>query len=221
MVSLFMAAENLKTAAYRKLLLDRGIDDATLAAEWGYKKDGGYLKMIPYLNEEARKRLVFHGDADTHRDAKWVSDHFEHGLENFGLLRPRARQVLVKTAEHVRNIIIEVSNTPADVAATMRDTYSRPRGPLRVVKYLYGQLHGDPKNFAASDQAYPFFVWKSKLDKVTVDDSGKYGWAPEDTVTARFGEGTTFTQGRFEVWDGSVLSDVSSNATEVMQASKS
>jgi hypothetical protein len=218
---LFMAVENLKTAALRKHLLDRGIDDVKLAGEWGYK-DSGAMKLSPYLDEQARVRLVFHGDASCHKEAKWVSDHFEHGLENFGLLRPRACAALVKTSEHVRNTVVEVSGVAADAAAIIKgDAYARPRGPLKLVKYLYGHLKGDPENFAAADQMYPGFVWVSKLDKVTVDDDGKYGFKPEDTVTARFGKDVTFRNGKFEVWDGSVLSDQSANAPEVQQPSAS
>jgi hypothetical protein len=205
--SLFMAVENLKTAALRKHLRDRGVDDAKLAAEWGYKKDGT-MKMAPYLDEQARIRLVFHGDADCHREAKWVSDQFEHGLKNFGLLRPRACAALAKTAEHVRDSIIDVSGVVAEAAATLRgNAYSQPRGPLKLVKYLYGKLKGDPKNFAAPGQAYPSFAWKSGLGKVTVDKAGRYGFAPQESMTARFGKGVTFTPTKFEVWDGGVLAD--------------
>lgn len=219
MAHLFMAVENLKTAALRKHLLDRDIDDIQLAAEWGYK-ESGTMKLSPYLDEQARMRLVFHGDAICHKDAKWVSDRFEHGLENFGLLRPRACAALVSAAQHVRHTIIEVSNVATDSAESMRGgAYSRPRGPLKFAKYLYGHLKGDPKNFAAPDQMYPGFTWVSKLDAVTVDDDGKYGFKPLDTVTARFGEGVTFTNGKFEVWDGSAMSDQSANAPEITQPS--
>jgi hypothetical protein len=217
MASLFMAVESLKTAALRKYLLDRGIDAAALAAEWGYKDDGT-MKMSPYLNEQARLRLVFHGDADCHREAKWVSDHFEHGLENFGLLRPRARAASVKTAEHVRNTIIEVSNVPAEAATKMLSSaYARPRGPLKFAKYLHGYLKGEPTNFAAPSQLYPFFGWKSKLDKVTIDEAGQYGFAPKETLTGRFGGGVSFTATRYQVWDGSVLTDRSPVIHEVKE----
>jgi hypothetical protein len=128
---LFMAVENLKVAARRKHLLDRGIDDTVLAKEWGYDTNGT-MKMAPYLDEQARVRLVFHGDADCHKSAKYVSDQFEHGLQNAGLLRPIAESVLAKTAEHVRNSIIEIANVAADSAATMQsNAYTRPSRLLK------------------------------------------------------------------------------------------
>ncbi|MFN0315330.1 MAG: hypothetical protein ACKVQA_09865 [Burkholderiales bacterium] len=212
---LFMAVENITIAALRKHLMERRIDEATLAKEWGFKAEGT-SKQAPYLKENARLRLIFHGDVDCHRDAKWVSDHFEHGLKNFGVLRPKARPALVRTAHHVRRAIIDVSNVSSDAAAIMSGSaFSRPRGPLKLVKYLYGRLQGDPDGFAAPGQLYPSFVWQSKLDKVTVDEKGQYGFAPKETFTAKFGKGVRFKNPRFEIWDGAVLNDQPANPPQL------
>jgi hypothetical protein len=66
-------------------------------------------------------------------------------------------------------------------------------------------LAGEPASFAKSGQRYPFFIWTSKIDRVTVDEIGQFGFFPQDKLTAQLGEGVSFKPARYEVWDGSVV----------------
>lgn len=87
---LFMGVEALKRAAWRHLVSVKGISADELGAQWGFDKNGR-MNLVTFLDAEARVRLIFLGNQECHKQAKHVSDHFEHGFSNAGELYTKAR----------------------------------------------------------------------------------------------------------------------------------
>ena len=65
----------------------------------------GKLKLDPFLNDKARRSLIFKDDPIL-QTARSVSDAFEHGFANAGKLYEPARDSLMKTAEYLRSAIL-------------------------------------------------------------------------------------------------------------------
>jgi hypothetical protein len=71
------------------------LDEYAVAEAWGYDTSRSVKK---YLEEQARRRILFQNDGDTADKARTVSDAFEHGFEDFGKLRPIACEIMTLTA---------------------------------------------------------------------------------------------------------------------------
>lgn len=206
---LFMAIEALKHIARDSILDRRGITEHELAVEWGFV-DGRSQNVSTFLLNEARRRVLFRDDDGCHRKAKRISDDFEHGFTNFGLLRHPASEVIVPLAGYVRGAIIELANLPENTAkALLSEPYLRARGPLRMVKYIYGKLLGDSEDLARPENVYPIFEWRSKLNSVARNEDGSSSFSPKETVTAQFADKVRFQGERAELWDGSIIQGTS------------
>ena len=143
-----------------------------------------------------------------------VSDAFEHGFSDFGDIHKPAREVIVKTAEYLRRAIFELINIDLSlVERALGPAYNEPRGPLNLVRYLRGSLVGRPEHLAAINQSYPMFEWRTKLKSVRIGEDGLYQFEPDDTFTAKLGEGVQLRQITFEVWDGSKMAPQQGPAT--------
>jgi len=205
---LFMGIEALKSVALKQHLHETGLTKEQLGERWGYRQDGRE-SIDQYLDHGVRMRILYGEDAESHQKAKHVSDNFEHGFRNFGDLRPKAREVVVATARHLRTSIIRLAGVDDEVRDLLLATpFDTPRGPLKLTKYLWGQLLGDTENLAAEGQKYPICHWKSSLEKVVRNKDGGYSFSPKETFTMSLGSGVSFTPGRFEVWDGSCVQEV-------------
>jgi hypothetical protein len=53
-------------------------------------------------------------------------------------------------------------------------SFSTPRGPLKIVKYLWGFLTSETDSLAAPGHKYPFCEWTSKISSVYVNEEGGY-----------------------------------------------
>lgn len=160
---LFMGVEAIKTASLRHYLATKNMAREALAGEWGFA-DNGRLTIAAFLDQEARVRLVFKGDVESHRLARRTSDAFEHGLENAGKLYEPAGQCLVATAAYLRQAIIEVANVPDDIRkALLSDAFKRPRGPAGVDSYIRSTLVGAGEDLAAAGNEYPHYGWKHQI----------------------------------------------------------
>jgi hypothetical protein len=202
---LFMGMEALKGVTLKHHIAQTGVTKEQLAKQWGYNV-GGKETINQYLDHEVRKRILFQNDADTHRKAKKASDGLEHGLTNFGALRPFAREVIVLTAKYLRTAILDLAGLDQDRKETiLAKPYDTPRGPSKIVKYIWGKLSADTDHLAAHGQMYPIMYWKSSLTRVFKNDAGGYSFSPTETFTLNVAPGVRFTPDRYEVWDGSTI----------------
>lgn len=202
---LYMGIETITEVVLRNHLAGRS--EQELASEWCVEP-----KLI---RSETRRRLVFSGDEVTYKKAKGVSDGFEHGFSDVEEMRKPASEVILKTAAYLRQVIIETLKIDATLQArALGADYAKPRGPITVVRYLYGTLLGKAEQLAMPDQSYPHMVWKSKIKNVAIGADGRFNFTPEETATAKIGEGVKFVPSRFEAWDGSTMREVNPPAGE-------
>jgi hypothetical protein len=205
---LFMGVEAIKTACWRHAIASAGTTKEDLAKEWGFR-NGGRLSREQFLDQEARLRLVFSGDAECHRLAKETSDHFEHGFSSAGALYEPARGALVKTAEYLRMAVLCLLNVSGEHRELLLGPkYKRPRGLPGLDMYISGYLVGEGE-LAAPNNEYPVCRWEHKLQQVTFDAATeRYSFQPSHDFTPQLGEGIAFEPARFEVWDTAYFSPV-------------
>lgn len=203
----FMGIEALKPVALERHRLQTGLSKEQLACEWGFAATGRQ-KLNEFLDVQVRERVLFNGDQDCRRKTKKVSDDFEHGLSNFSELHPIAREVVVPTARYLRTAILTLSGLQETEASALINGYEQPRGPVKVIKYVWGRLQGAGGALAQQGQAYPYLRWQSKLLRVWRDNQGKYSTRHDDNMTAVLGDGVKLTPERTEVWDGSIVRTV-------------
>lgn len=206
-VHLFMGIEALKPIAVRQHLLETGLTKESLGQLWGYVH-GRRESLVQFLEHEARKRLLFEGDMECHRKAKYVSDNFEHGLDNFGNLHVPAKEAVVATAKYLRQAILKFMGLNEETNRLLfSPPYQAPRGPLKLIKFLRGRILSNANNLAAPGQEYPIIHWESSLAKVVRNEDGGYSFSPTETFAPQLGIGVSFRPESFEVWDGSTLQE--------------
>jgi len=155
---LFMAAETLKVVALRKALKDAGVDEAELAESWGIRP--GEPRARPLLEAAARRRLEFHGDDATEREAAAISDGFEHGYRDLGDLHGPSLNVRDKAGRHVRSSLLELAGVPAGERAELTSgRYEDPIDMTEYVRYMRGRLVGPGDELAPEDEEYPYLEW--------------------------------------------------------------
>lgn len=198
---LFMAAEALKIVALRHALAETKLGEDDLATRWDYKpKPENRVK--PFLESEARRRIVFQGDAACLSTAKKISDSFEHGFAYEGAnLADDAALVAENVAAYVRKCLIKLAGVAdAEQTILVSPPYDRPLGPLQLLNIFRATLRGLGEGYARPGDAYPIMKWKHRLAAVEVDSQGKYGFRPEEKLTAHIGKGFTMGAIRYEVW---------------------
>jgi len=214
MAHLYMGVEALTKAVLREHMRKIGKPENELVAEWKID-DSDKLQRRKKLESEARRRLIFGGDAECLRKAREVSDTFEHGFGDFGTIRKPAREVIVKTADYLRRAIIDVIDIETNIRERVLGVdYAAPRGPLALVRYIRGKLIGQIDQLAAEDQEYPIMEWRTKLKSVQIGKDGKYGFTLDDTLTVKVGKGVRFQPEIHEVWDGSTIKDLPAEVVE-------
>jgi hypothetical protein len=203
MSHLWMGVEAITKAYLRHHIEKRQIAELDLAAEWGFKPNGGHMKQDQFLTSEARVRLVCQGDVLHHRIARQVSDYFEHGLENFGTLFEPSRNALIPIARYLREAIFIVSGMSADGRQTLlNDPYARPRGPGGFEHYFRTTLVGEGEELSPEDQDYPHCDWRYQIVSASFSsETGLYSYKPDHKLTARIGKDINLVGGRLEVWD--------------------
>jgi hypothetical protein len=204
---LFMGLEALKSTALDHHLLQSGLTEQQLADAWGYVKDKRKTAR-EFLIHETRSRILFDGDDECHRRAKAISDKFEHGFVNYGELRPEAIDVVVRTAKYLRSSVIRLSGVDDGIKQIlMSPPYDQACGPLKLVKYIWGSLIAQTEQLAADGEVYPICQWKSVVERVYLDDQGRYTFSMNDKITPLLGEGVKLRLDKHEVWDGSKLEE--------------
>lgn len=204
---LFMSAEALKVAAWRHVCRKSGVTKEELAAEWGFKV-GGRMTIDAYLEQEARLKFVFDGDVECHKQARMVSDAFEHGFEDAPKLYKPAGECLLSTAAHVRRAIMAVADLATDEMQTLLSApFARPRGPAGIDSYVRSKMVSSADTLAAPGVEYPHYAWRPSIKNVAFDSTaGRYTFQREDSLAAVTGDGVAFTDISYEGWDKSIFS---------------
>lgn len=190
---LWIAVEALTKAILRTECARLGFEPDALAAHWQVDKK--------QLDGEVRRRLVFHGNSATYREANEVSNGLEHAFITLPELHARALAVRGVLAGHVRMAILEVLDLGSDAI----DALGEP--PYRTVKESYpfsrhwrGRLAGKGENLAADDQPYPWVDWSSTIVAFSQNDDGSFALTPREDVTFRLGPGISMSGMSFELW---------------------
>jgi hypothetical protein len=180
---LFMAAEALKVVALRRELRRPGIDEDALAESWEIRP--GEPRTRPLLEAAARRRVVFHGDDDTEKQAADISDGFEHGYKDFGDLHGPSRNVRDQTGRLIRASFLTLAGVPEVVHGRL--TSGRHENPVDMtdyVRYMRGRLVGAGPELAREEDAYPHLEWTS-APKLTDAGQGRLAISGEETFTVR------------------------------------
>jgi Protein of unknown function (DUF2934) len=190
---LFMGMEALTKVFLRRECEKRELTEEKLAALFNIEKK----HLDPYI----RRTFLFKENGACYNRAKEASDGFEHGFLNFNRIHTLAMDVRDQTATYLRNAIFEISGCdPATLAGITKGRYLTPLGAWSFAKYLRGILKCDGPSLALEGQEYPIMEWRSSIRVFRKLENGKYEFAPDETMTAKIGEGIQFAPGSIEVW---------------------
>jgi hypothetical protein len=200
---LFMGIEALTEVALRQVLRREGKSEAELATSWGVDprapETQGRLHTI--LLAEARRRILFQGDTETHRRAKATSDGIEHGFAEYAELRESAVPARDKTALYLRSAILDLLDMDLERRTMLlRSPFAAPLPLAGFTKYFRATLIGSADKLAATGEAYPFMQWEGRMRAYRLVDDHECAVDVEETVTARKGEGVEFRPESHEVW---------------------
>lgn len=93
-----------------------------------------------------------------------ASDAFEHGYWDFDTIRTPAKEVLLRTAAHLRCAILRTMGMEENMwVRLLSEDFAVPRGPVSLIYYLHGKMIGKVEELAAKDQPHPFCEWRSSL----------------------------------------------------------
>jgi hypothetical protein len=198
-----MGMEALAKAAARIRQESAGVSDKEFASQLGIDLERlDPCKRLPTEIEAAvRRKLLFRGDSDCHRDAKKASDGFEHGFMPYDEIRNHAMKVRDSTAAYLREAVLDLLDLDDPCRTTLLSSpFNQPLGDWPVVKYVRGHLVGDSDDLASEQNAYPILSWRSRIASIDISDAGEYKIKLDETFTARLGRGITFRPKSFEVW---------------------
>ncbi len=138
---LFMGCEAITSVVLDCELTRLGADEEVLARQWELRVDDPrYIRSE--LLREARPRLVFGSDRETHRLAKLASDGFEHGFKNWETVGALASKVVGATAQYLRGCIIRSATFPESEEELLCEPFSYPVHAGGNVLQISGVLVG-------------------------------------------------------------------------------
>lgn len=195
---LFMATEALKVVALRRELADIGLDEAQLAERWGIRP--GEPRSRALLEAEARRRLVFQGDEETHKLAAEISDGFEHGYKDFGDLHGPSLRVRDRAGRLIRGSWLRLAGVSEDIQSELTSgRYEVPVDMTEYVRYMRGRLIGTADELAPDGEEYPYLEWTS-APRLQDAGEGRITISGEETFTVRTAEGIGFQAQSYEFW---------------------
>lgn len=200
---LFMGIEALAKAVVRYRQGTSELSDEDFAKELGIdlEKLDSCKSLHAEIISAVRRKILFKGDNECHREAKKASDGFEHGFLPFGEIRDSAVKVRDKTASYLRESIIELLDLDQDIRSFHMDkSKNKPLGNWPVVKYIRGHLVGESDDLAAEGNEYPILSWKSRIKSINKSETGEYMLSFDEKLTVRLGSEIQFQPESFEVW---------------------
>lgn len=183
---LVMGAEALARGAVRLEMQRTGESEEDLAHRWGAVRKGGEWHIRDVI-AAGRRELIFHGDAECHRDAMRASDIYEHGHDEYGKAAELAGRRRDAVADHLRRAILEYSGcTPVTAEVLLAEKYKNPVGPDGVSIRYDGVYLG-----ALEPGAFPYMDRRIRYTSQP-DGSGDPTFQLTDTLTAQFPAGLEF-----------------------------
>lgn len=195
---IFMAAEALKVVALRRALDDSGLGESELAETWGVRP--GEPRTRALLEAEARRRIVFKGDDETHRQAADISDGFEHGFRDLGELHGPSLEIRNHAASLVRDAWLLLVRAPEVVCRElMEGRFAQPLDMTDYVRYVRGRLVGPGDDLAPASEEYPYLEWKT-APRLSDAGDGRITISGEETFTVRTNDRIAFRAESWEFW---------------------
>lgn len=157
---LYMAVETLTDAVIRYQCDKDGVDAETLASRQG----------IDTVNPESWKRklqiwsrreIVFDGDNETYRKARYASTGIEHGFLELDEVNRNALFATEATFGYVRKAILRVLEISPTEFTELYERVPRDVGSLR--KMVRGYFVGDGADPAPPNEEYPRLEWISAV----------------------------------------------------------
>ncbi len=139
-------------------------------ATWHYLFAGGHLpnRLAPW----ARQQIIFRGDLATYRAAQRASNQLEHGLAHHDEIHPLAAQSVGKTAQYLREAILELLPlSEADRQKLKSTLYATPMDTRGFDRQLLGSIVSKTGSLAAADQLHPYVHWEVDLRDYKRTDS--------------------------------------------------
>ncbi len=162
---LWMSVEALTKAVLRRQIQMLGSEDAVLYA-WSIERG--------QLDAEVRRRVIFAGNGRLHQKVKRASDAFEHGFEDFGVIREATASLVPEAAAAVRSTIFAVVGLGEETSVKLlAEPFAEPLGVSPIVRELRAILRGPVDRLTAPGQKYPHFRLTSRLESITPCDAGR------------------------------------------------
>lgn len=197
---LFMGAETMKQAAWKKKIREELITEEDLALSWGWLREKEPV-VRKFLDGYSRRHLVFRGDLATHKAVSELSNRFEHGYASWHPLAADAHEHVEATATYLRNSILEVAGVGAEALEVLSSAeYASPLGPDPFEFRIETILNGAADQLAPTGQVYPMFDWNQAISEIEIDETArslKFKTSP--TLSPSLGAGTTFESISFKV----------------------
>ena len=191
---LYMGMEALTPVAVRREANRRGVSESELQSTLGC--DDGFA-----LAAQIRKTVLFASDEQVYREARRASDAFEHGFENFDVIRDRAIRARDRTACLLRKAIIESSDVdPSICTRLLEPPYDTPKEWFGYKRYFRGKLLAERDELAAPDKQYPMLVLRQAMKRFERQADGRYEVDIETNLKALLGEGVQLKPGTIEMW---------------------
>jgi len=195
---LYMGVEALSKALLRDELERTGETQDVLAERWELSQPERE-HMERSLVSQARRRLLFMGDEETHRKARAASDGFEHGFKTLNEVDALATEVRDATARYLREAALRLAfrgAVPPELLDSPYDYVLRSGPPTFEA---FAELYGPVERLAPAGQRHPDLqvemmtpeMWRTTPGKMAV----RHSWV----ATWRLGEGTTASDPRFVV----------------------
>jgi len=198
---MYPAFDALAPVCLAREVKNRGISDKQLAQEWGISADLGPEEFQNALLAQARKRLLFDGDAKTYQDVRKARTGYQHSFLSFPDVREIAERSIVAAGAYLRKAVIRLSDLQEPHSnALLGPKFTQPLAQWSVISYLKGTLLAETDASAAGDQEYPIVKWSTKVSKLARLPDGKYEIKISQTITPRLAEGVQFRADRFEMW---------------------
>jgi len=194
---LYIAVETLTRAVIHKVTVDRGISEEELAKSLGVITDDPERpRWRQILNEQTREQIIFDGDSDTYKTAKYASDGLEHGFLELGEIAEHAIKSADKTFLHVRRTILELLELPVEIVDELMTI--KPKDVQSRRKVARGRLLGASDDPASEGLLYPVLEWHSQIGSV-VREGSTFKMSDTDRITVRTRPGVSFQLTRLEL----------------------
>jgi hypothetical protein len=155
------------------------------------------------LDSTVRERLILGGDHECYAYARKASDGFEHGFEDFDVIRGLSRTVRERMAKHVRQAILELcldSGASDQMDSLTAESFSKPLGCWPIDKYIRGKIVGSGDVLAPNGSSYPSLLWTAVIESAGTSDDCQYEVELKEEVAPRFAPGMSFRPESFEAW---------------------